>query len=275
MASRFWFSLCAALVGAALVNCGGKSSGNIDGGPGSGDGGIDGSTPLADAGADANFFDQFNDAGLPLCATKSGTLVVCQCSDGIDNESPPDGFIDAADPDCTGPFDNDESSLATGVPGDNKSPYVQDCFFDGDSGGGNDGCRWDIRCMDFEPPYEGTHCNNQKLDGCGFCQVLTPNGCDCFGCCEVFVGGQSQGYIRITEGCTLTDVAGTCQSCTPVPDCLNTCEECEQCIGKDPDPSCTPDQICPGGEPPCDVDGSCLNGLTCVSGCCKNIIIVD
>jgi hypothetical protein len=32
-----------------------------------------------------------------------------QCSDGIDNEGIPDGFIDQADPDCTDPLDDDES----------------------------------------------------------------------------------------------------------------------------------------------------------------------
>src|SRR5687768_857504 len=95
---------------------------------------------------DARF--QVNDAGQPLCDSGSGP-VVCQCADGVNNDS--DSFIDAADPECTGPFDNDESSFATGIPGDNQSRFVMDCFFDGDSGSGNDGCRWDIRCAGSNP----------------------------------------------------------------------------------------------------------------------------
>src|SRR5262244_3579693 len=85
-----------------------------------------------------------NDAGQPLCADKNGGFVVCQCADGMDNDG--DGLIDGADPECSGPYDNDESSYATGIPGDNRAMWMMDCFFDGNSGSGNDNCRWDIRC---------------------------------------------------------------------------------------------------------------------------------
>ena len=57
-----------------------------------------------------------------------------QCSDGIDNDG--DGKIDYDDPECVGPLDNDESSFATGIPGDNMDACKQDCFFDGNSGAG-------------------------------------------------------------------------------------------------------------------------------------------
>jgi len=61
-----------------------------------------------------------------------------QCSDCKDNDG--DGKIDGFDIQCTGPLDNDEATFATGIPGDNKDAVMQDCFFDGDSGAGNDGC---------------------------------------------------------------------------------------------------------------------------------------
>src|SRR5260221_8786085 len=44
-------------------------------------------------------------------ATALGTT---QCSDGKDNDG--DGLIDGFDPECTGPWDNDESPFATGIP---------------------------------------------------------------------------------------------------------------------------------------------------------------
>ena len=66
------------------------------------------------------------------------------CSDGIDNDG--DGLIDYNDPECVGPLDNDEGSFATGIPGDNVDPCKQDCFFDGNSGLGDDGCEWQLKC---------------------------------------------------------------------------------------------------------------------------------
>ena len=44
----------------------------------------------------------------------------CACSDGLDNDG--DGLVDGFDPECTSPFDNDEGSFATGIPGDNVDP---------------------------------------------------------------------------------------------------------------------------------------------------------
>src|ERR1700753_3665886 len=52
----------------------------------------------------------------------------CACSNGIDDDG--DGLADADDPECVGPNDNDEATFATGMPGDNKDPKWQDCFFD-------------------------------------------------------------------------------------------------------------------------------------------------
>jgi hypothetical protein len=241
--------------------------------------GADVPMPLADAPPGGPIPDappgfQVNDGGQPLCQSKTGGLVVCQCSDGLDNDS--DTFIDGADPECSGPYDNDESTYATGIPGDNSDPYVQDCFFDGDSGGGNDMCRWDIRCT--EPP-NGQHCNNNHVEGCGTCKDLTPNGCDCFGCCTVFVptdAGLVAHDVRIIDGCTAAEInnPAKCPVCTKVVECQNTCDVCEYCIGRPPEPTCTPDagMQCPLNIDPCPSDGNCGEGYSCITGCCLKYI---
>ena len=53
-------------------------------------------------------------------ATHACGDVPCACSDGMDNDG--DGLVDGFDPECTGPFDDDEATFATGIPGDNKDP---------------------------------------------------------------------------------------------------------------------------------------------------------
>src|SRR3954447_10123213 len=116
-----------------------------------------------------------------------------QCSDGLDNDG--DGKIDYDDPECVGGLDNDESSYATGIPGDNVDSCKQDCFFDGNSGMGDDGCQWNLKCDPANPgahaakacPYDPNYknCPTQQSDLCiKTCQRVTPNGCDCFGCCS-------------------------------------------------------------------------------------------
>src|SRR5688500_10117929 len=118
-----------------------------------------------------------------------------QCSDGKDNDG--DGKIDAADPECVGVCDNDEGTFATGMPGDNKDDLRschQDCFFDGNSGQGDDGCRWDLRCdpgragaaqCPYTPNKPGLKCDPPSQACVNKCRAITPNGCDCFGCCAI------------------------------------------------------------------------------------------
>ena len=81
-----------------------------------------------------------------------------QCSDGNDNDG--DGKIDYDDPECVGPLDNDESSFATGIPGDNMDACKQDCFFDGNSGAGDDHCDWQLKCdpqsVENKCPYDSS-----------------------------------------------------------------------------------------------------------------------
>jgi hypothetical protein len=191
------------------------------------------------------------------------------CADCVDNDG--DGRIDAQDPECLGPCDNTEGPvLLAGVGGETGGPCRADCYFDFGNGAGNDDCRWDHRCdpraVAPDYPPEGPMCaydaarvgsrecpasqSQQCLDRC---LPITPNGCDCFGCCTfpALAGrgpGGGPGYVWLgsrnpdgTGSCTLDRVTdpNACRACTPVRDCLNTCELCEVCIGRPaPDPRC-------------------------------------
>jgi len=224
-----------------------------------------------------------------------------QCTDGIDNDG--DGLIDAFDPQCTGPLDNDESSFATGIPGDNSDPCKQDCFFDGNSGSGNDGCLWNLACDPANPgapdcPYDPDKNNcppppSQKcLDSCS---GLTPNGCDCFGCCQITLPDKTTVTVELGDGCDqahLTD-PNFCKPCTQQQGCLNPCDPCEICLGKtELPPECTPDggaggaggagstsngagggisSTCPSGEQPCNQNNPCPVNYYCLTGCCIQI----
>src|SRR6185295_8929281 len=79
-----------------------------------------------------------------------------QCTNCKDDDG--DGKIDGADLECTGAADNDEGSFATGIPGDNRDPKWQDCFFDGNSGAGDDGCRYSTDCLTGDLPMTDKNC---------------------------------------------------------------------------------------------------------------------
>jgi hypothetical protein len=226
-----------------------------------------------------------------------------QCSDGIDNDG--DGLIDSADPECTGPADNDESSFATGIPGDNVDPCKQDCFFDGNSGMGDDGCLWQLKCdpkstvpkCSYDMNYASQHtmeCSvsmSQTQHCIDFCKRFVPNGCDCFGCCAI-PGAPTP--IRLDPTCTAKDFGDPtkCPPCTQVTQCMNTCDRCELCVGKTTVPEdCTTSSVDggtpPDGSPPHEggvatctdypsctpgVDATCPAGSGCVTGCCLPII---
>jgi hypothetical protein len=224
-----------------------------------------------------------------------GTVGTSQCSDGKDNDG--DGKIDYDDPECVGPLDNDESSFATGIPGDNMDECKQDCFFDGNSGAGDDDCNWQLKCdprsvnakCPYDQQYATSHADECSVSGSqsqtciNFCRKFVPNGCDCFGCCLV-PGAPTP--IKLASTCTAADFGNPakCPTCTQVTQCSNPCDRCEICIGKPtipadcspgvdggtdgpPPPDCGSDfQACgPGTNIPAN---GCPQGSGCVTGCC-------
>jgi hypothetical protein len=120
-----------------------------------------------------------------------------------------------------------------------------------------------------------------QAEGClDACLPITPNGCDCFGCCEldgVFVWLGSLDETNLFGECDLSDVGQPhflehCHPCTPVPACHNACDPCELCVGKGAlPPECGSEQICPPGAPACGLAGQplCPSGTYCITGCCQ------
>jgi hypothetical protein len=257
---------------------------------------------------------------------------VYQCGDLIDNDG--DGLVDQDDPDCLGPCDNTEGSLYGGIPGQAGPECIVDCYFDQDSGPGNDDCYWNHRCDPHEvaPDYTpearyGAKCAyDPKANTPGtpetcselyaaqskqchdFCGPLTPNGCDCFGCCNLPSGTDHWIWLGSEDDkgngtCTLDAVNDPtkCQPCEPVAGCLNPCGECEICIGKSKlPPQCYPPpepdagaggggpdgggpldggtdgggggaQQCPAGVQACGQPGQapCPAKAYCITGCCQ------
>jgi hypothetical protein len=218
------------------------------------------------------------------------------CSDGKDNDG--DGLTDGFDPECTGPADNDEGTFATGIPGDNRDPKWQDCFFDGNSGAGDDDCRYATGCLTGDLPADDKDC--KLTDACiKFCAPLTPNGCDCFGCCTVQLPSGDSIDIQTDASCSLDKAANAdaCPRCVKSDACGNTCGHCELCPGKtiaDLPDDCAPtgaggassgtggagtggstttgggpSYTCDGGEQVCGPDlPRCELGTYCSLGCC-------
>lgn len=205
----------------------------------------------------------------------------CECSDGIDNDG--DGQVDGFDAECTGAYDDDEGSYATGIPGDNVDEAWQDCFFDGNSGAGDDGCMYRHGCLTGELPADHRDCE-VSARCIEFCAPRTPNGCDCFGCCDVTKEDGSIASIYLVEGCSLENVddATACPPCTRTTTCDNECGTCELCPGRtieDLPEECAPDTD--GGVPmyTCDEGMVCTStadcGLDyyCQLGCCAPTLI--
>jgi hypothetical protein len=182
-----------------------------------------------------------------------------------------------------GPCDNSEDSLAMGIVGEGGCSL--DCYFDSNIGQGDDNCRWDLRCdalmpvssCPFNPSLVGSSsCPNNQSGSCNMaCGDLTPNGCDCFGCCPlpgmkegVFIGALDiNGNGRCTAQ-VLGDPA-RCPPCTVNTACLNSCDSCEVCVGRPLPGSCS-QQVCPAGHARCGEPGqaACGGGFACITGCC-------
>lgn len=300
--SRWWYAL------ACLVGCASDVEiGRDFAQPASGASGAGGSAGTAAGRATAG--GSAGDAGGAAGSAGAAACVVAHCGNRpepyrcgncLDDDG--DGAVDAADGQCLGPCDDSEDSYLLDLPGDSGAPCRQDCYFDQNAGPGNDGCYWSHACdplsigPDYPPsgddrcefdananvPGAGASCAdllvtqaNQCLETCG---PLTPNGCDCFGCCELPAGTGSHVFIGSTRGgqgsCredTLDDPAA-CQRCSPVSGCFNPCDACEVCAGRpEPIASC-PDALgqCDPGQAACGRAGqaACAPGEYCITGCC-------
>jgi hypothetical protein len=231
---------------------------------------------------EVNWMDGFDANGRPLrvpgiVPTPQGTLVRPHVH----------GAINWAPPAYT-----DEATSATGIPGDNQDRRWQDCFFDGNSGGGDDGCRFHTCCLlgaacpaDLAGGFDPLTDCELSAECIEFCLPGTTPGCDCFGCCEIWVDGVSYTVYTnpaIAPECTLDRIADPayCPPCTPPTDCLNPCvpEDCELCPGMtvaDLPPECseTP-PACDPGVTPCDTTADCPTGYYCSLGCCIEDVVL-
>jgi hypothetical protein len=172
------------------------------------------------------------------------------CGDCIDNDQ--DGLTDADDPECLGPCDDTEAWLSTSP----RPCPTGDCFFEPNCGGGNDS-----RCID-----------------------LTPNGCDCNGCCAlpggtttVLLGTVDSDGLATCNNAALDDPS-RCAPCEIDLSCFNECGPCELCLGRTSLPaSCAGDADC--STPSCEEGrascggcaGACAPGTACVTGCCVSL----
>lgn len=242
-----------------------------------------------------------SDAALPGCVPLGNHCsgLPCACENCLDDDG--DGRFDVGDdPECSSYLDDDEASFATALPGDNKD-CRQDCFFDGNSGGGGFDCQVPTACLVDVTAFNaqtGKSCtavptNPAVTEDCQMsaacvsaCLPYVPNGCDCYGCCDV-VGADGATYsILVGSPCDSKQLVGgdygSCFRCTPDPSCGNPCGRCELCAGKTvadlppdcvvgadggvpdggaPTPACESGLACSGSSP-------CANGLVCLFGCC-------
>jgi hypothetical protein len=250
-----------------------------------GDGGGTGTDAPKDGGIDAR------PADAPPGCTPDNTRP--DCSDCIDNDA--DGQIDSADTECTTPGDDDEGSFGTAIPGDNGDPVQQDCFFDGNSGGGDDGCQIHVCCIlgvpnaaqcpispvtynpnNCPPPIGTRALPSTCVGGCG---SKAPLGCDCWGCCTVCeptVGTCVDILIHpeTSPTCDATTVTDPmrCTRCVKSAQCGRPCGGCVLCPGQTVSmlpAACGGVPTCPAGISSC-AAASCPNGTYCdeSSKCC-------
>ena len=235
-----------------------------------GDGGADPDAPVAqDSGSDA----------IPAGCVPGTT----QCDDCLDNDQ--DGEVDGFDIHCTTAVDDDESTFSTKIPGDNTDSNAFDCFFDGDSGPGNDGCdvhpccslgaATQAQCPINPGTYNPAECTLAQpcIDTCA--PALVP-GCDCLGCCTLCdeTGCRDiQVHPLASPNCT-DDFSNdtTCQSCVKKTECAVECGDpasCVLCPGQSADdlpPECAGVASCPGAS--CEFNSDCSAGELCSNGCC-------
>lgn len=201
--------------------------------------------------------------------------VACACNDGLDNDR--DGQPDGQDLECTGPFDNDEATFGTGMEGSNGR--CRDCFFDGNNSVVDDGCSYHRDCLTSVGPGDGRCGCDVGAECVASCQNRTPNGCDCFGCCEVTGDAAERFTVQLTDTCSagaLSDPA-QCPPCVRDDTCFNPCGPCEACPGRplsELDPACAEGGLpyrCDNGRV-CGPGRPCQNDFYCLQGCCIPVV---
>jgi hypothetical protein len=129
--------------------------------------------------------------------------------------------------------------------------------------------------------------NMQSMTCLDYCGPLTPNGCDCFGCCEVHASDGSRRTVRLTDTCTqeTLDDEAACVACVQSTECVNDCGTCELCLGKTTlPPECYgtggtggmggtggyggTGQMCSNGGAICNENMPCPPEQFCLTGCC-------
>ncbi|MDC3957072.1 hypothetical protein [Polyangium jinanense] len=298
--------LASPLLAFALPSCSDGTSSSGSAGASSGTAGTGGTGGVGGAGGTGGAGGGTGGTPTPVACLNQ----FYECGDGDDNDG--DGRIDSNDPDCLGACDNTEGNFFGGIPGQVGQACIVDCYFDADSGAGNDGCYWNHNCdplavaPNFYPEkYEQQQCKydaqantpgtalsctelsqGQSQECYDYCKPLVPNGCDCFGCCELPAGSKKYVWLGSENpngnGSCSIDVLSDpdkCQPCTPVPGCQNDCDVCEICVGKNElPPEClTMDGgmtgQCEAGIQPCGLEGQdpCPVNSYCVTGCCQEI----
>lgn len=284
-------------LGLTLAACGGSSGkANGDGGGGGGGGSGDGGNANGDGGGGGGG----GDCVQVMCmqGKKAGEILAC----GNCQDDDGDNKVDGLDPECTGACDDSEGTFSTGIPGDNVDPKWQDCFFDGDSGAGNDGCCYHSCCLigaqsgdecsidsNYDPTTDCPKTDNGSCDQAlcqDYCQALTPPGCDCFGCCTVCNGADCKDVI-LAETCSADkiDDPDACPVCTKTDTCSGGgCNQdpggdpCVLCPGQDPGDlpdSCGGQNTCPTGETTCTGSADCTSTEYCSNGCCVSNQVPD
>jgi hypothetical protein len=216
-----------------------------------------------------------------------------QCNNCIDDDG--DTLVDGDDPECTGALDDDEGSFATGIPGDNIDEDKQDCFFDGNSGSGDDGCSLATCCLlegDCPPEIDeqgtfdrATDCDPVSERCIAGCAPLAPPGCDCFGCCTICdpVSDECSDVLvnpAVSPDCALEYINDPelCRPCLKDTDCTGgECDPalCILCPGQtveDLPDDCNQMNACPDNGSPCDTSGDCNEFEYCSNSCCVEVV---
>jgi hypothetical protein len=285
-----------------LIGVDRPDGGTLSGGTGGSTSGTGGSVVAGSGGSGGTPIATGGSAGASGVGGASGCSqarcgnTVFACGDCSDNDG--DGLLDADDPECFGPCDNTEGSLMLGIQGNDTGSCNADCAFDRGASR-NDGCTYTHQCdansiaPDYPPtgrskceydesatiPGKSGTCADfraaQPASCTDSCLPLAPNGCDCFGCCEipgrsgrfVYVGRDGAEFDRCTVD--MLDDTSACPPCAPVDSCFNRCEECEYCTGGvTPDPSCPGAAACDAGRAACTGRADCPTGTYCITGCC-------